>query len=157
MDKQLYKILGNTCRRSSVKKVFLKSSQNSQESTYVGVSFLIKLQAQSWGEFLRTFFLIEHFRLLLLESLIKVPVNSFLSSFTWSMITARKNFLPNTAQKAIISTRDFFSRCNQILGKLRIWSHLLKKFLMENFVFCAVVILFMALCNISKTKYILLL
>ena len=36
------------------------------------------------------------------------------------------------------SIQDFFSKCKQIRRKLRIWSHLLKKFLMENFIFCAV-------------------
>ena len=36
------------------------------------------------------------------------------------------------------SIKDFFDKCDQILGKLRIWSHLLKNFLMENFIFCAV-------------------
>ena len=36
------------------------------------------------------------------------------------------------------SITDFFSRCDQIRWKLRIWSHLLKKSLMENFIFCAV-------------------
>ena len=35
------------------------------------------------------------------------------------------------------STKDFFSKCDQIRGFLRIWSHLLKKSLMENFVLCA--------------------
>ena len=34
--------------------------------------------------------------------------------------------------------KHFFSKCDQIHGKLRIWSHLLKKSLMENFSFCAV-------------------
>ena len=33
---------------------------------------------------------------------------------------------------------DFFSKCDQIRRFLRIWSHLLKKSLMENFIFCAV-------------------
>ena len=33
----------------------------------------------------------------------------------------------------------FFSKCDQIRRKLRIWSHLLKKSLMENFIFCAVI------------------
>ena len=33
---------------------------------------------------------------------------------------------------------DFFSKSEQISRKLRIWSHLLKKSLMENFNFCAV-------------------
>ena len=37
-----------------------------------------------------------------------------------------------------ISIKDFFSKCHQILRKLRIWSHLLKKSLIENFIFCAV-------------------
>ena len=36
------------------------------------------------------------------------------------------------------SFKDFFRKCDQILKKLRIWSHLLKKSLMENFIFCAV-------------------
>ena len=33
---------------------------------------------------------------------------------------------------------DFFSKCDQIRRKLWIWLHLLKKSLMENFIFCAV-------------------
>ena len=36
------------------------------------------------------------------------------------------------------SIKDFFSKCDQISSFLRIWSHLLKKFLMENFIFCVV-------------------
>ena len=36
------------------------------------------------------------------------------------------------------SIKDFFSKCDQIRRKLRIWSHLLKKSLIENFMFCAV-------------------
>ena len=36
------------------------------------------------------------------------------------------------------SIKDFFSKCDQIHGKLRIWSYFLKKSLMENFIFCAV-------------------
>ena len=35
-------------------------------------------------------------------------------------------------------TKNFFSKCDQIRSFLRTWSHLLKKSLMENFVFCAV-------------------
>ena len=37
-----------------------------------------------------------------------------------------------------LSIKDFFSKCDQIRSFLRIWSHLLKKSLMENFIFCAV-------------------
>ena len=33
---------------------------------------------------------------------------------------------------------DFFSKCDEICSFLRIWSHLRKKSLMENFIFCAV-------------------
>ena len=40
-----------------------------------------------------------------------------------------------TAQKMKFSIEDFFSKFDQILRKLRIWSHLLKKSLMENFTF----------------------
>ena len=32
------------------------------------------------------------------------------------------------------SIKNFFSKCDQIRRKLQIWSHLLKKFLMENFI-----------------------
>ena len=37
------------------------------------------------------------------------------------------------------SIKDFFSKCDQIRRKLRIWSQLLQKSLMENFIFCAVI------------------
>ena len=43
-----------------------------------------------------------------------------------------------TAQKKKFSIKDIFSKCDQIRRKLGIWSHLLKKSLMENFTFCAV-------------------
>ena len=33
------------------------------------------------------------------------------------------------------SIKDFFSKCDQIRSFLRIWSHLLKKFWMESFIF----------------------
>ena len=36
------------------------------------------------------------------------------------------------------SIKDLFSKCDQIRRKLRIWSHLLKKSLWENFIFCVV-------------------
>ena len=39
------------------------------------------------------------------------------------------------------SIKDFFSKCDQICCSfLRIWSHLLKKFLTENFSFCGVLL-----------------
>ena len=41
----------------------------------------------------------------------------------------------SSAQKIKFSIKDFFSKCEQICGKLRIWSHLLKKSLMENSIY----------------------
>ena len=43
-----------------------------------------------------------------------------------------------TVQKMNFSVKVFFSKCDQIRRKLGIWSHLLKKYLMENLIFCAV-------------------
>ena len=53
-----------------------------------------------------------------------------------------KNILLNalttfTAQKMEFSIKDFFIKCDQFRWKLQIRSHLLKKSLMENFIFCA--------------------
>ena len=46
------------------------------------------------------------------------------------------------------SIKDFFSKCDQIRKKLRIRLYLLKKSLMENFIFWAVVRA--AICNKEK-------
>ena len=40
------------------------------------------------------------------------------------------------AQKMKFSIADFFSKCDQIRSFLRIWSHLLKKSIMKNLIFC---------------------
>ena len=50
----------------------------------------------------------------------------------------RLKFGSITRQKMKFSIKDFFSKCHQIRRKLRIWSHLLKKSLIENFIFCTV-------------------
>ena len=42
----------------------------------------------------------------------------------------------NTAQKMKFSMKDFFSKCDQIRIFLWIWSNLLEKSLIENFIFC---------------------
>ena len=44
-------------------------------------------------------------------------------------------------KKMRFSIKDFFSKCEQICSSLRIWSHLLKKSSMENFLFCVVDVL----------------
>ena len=41
----------------------------------------------------------------------------------------------DTAQKMKFYIKYLFSKCDQIHWKVRIWSHLLKKFLMKIFVF----------------------
>ena len=43
-----------------------------------------------------------------------------------------------TAQKMKFSINDFFSKCDKARSFLWIWSHLLKKSLMDNFIFCTV-------------------
>ena len=43
-----------------------------------------------------------------------------------------------TAQKMKFSIKGFFSKCDQIRSFLQIWSLLLNKSLMENFIFCRV-------------------
>ena len=46
-----------------------------------------------------------------------------------------RNRVKVSAQKMKFSIKDFFSKCDQIHSFLRIWSHLLKKSFMENFIF----------------------
>ena len=40
-----------------------------------------------------------------------------------------------TLHKKMFSTKDFFSKCDQIRSFLLIWSHLLNKSVIENFIF----------------------
>ena len=55
------------------------------------------------------------------------------------------------------SIKDFFSKCDQIRRKLRIWLHLLKKSLMENFSFCAAKIgLFLKILLIAESRWLFL-
>ena len=46
-------------------------------------------------------------------------------------------FFSFTSEKMKFYIKDFFSKCEQIRSFLLIWSHLLKKSLMENLIFCA--------------------
>ena len=62
--------------------------------------------------------------------------NSKLKKFKFRIIQVSVlEFVANTAQKMKFSIKNFFSKCDEIRKKLRIWSHLLKKSLMENFIF----------------------
>ena len=55
------------------------------------------------------------------------------------LLLLEKCLLLVTPQKMKFSIKDFFSKCDQIRRKLRIWSHLQKKSLTENFIFSAVI------------------
>ena len=57
-----------------------------------------------------------------------------------------------TAQKMKFSIKDFFSKCDQIRSSLWIWSHSLKKFLIENFIFCAVYVILCAFYPITQEQ-----
>ena len=58
------------------------------------------------------------------------------------MLTIYHNCYPYfyTAQKVKFSNKDFFCKCDQIRSFRRIWSHLLKKSLMEKIIFCVVLL-----------------
>ena len=57
----------------------------------------------------------------------------FLESKSWTVVL---DSLHDTAQKTKFSIKDFFSKSDQISSFFQIWSHLLKKSLMENLIFC---------------------
>ena len=44
-----------------------------------------------------------------------------------------------TIQRINFFINEFFKKCDEICSFLRIWSHLLKKSLMENLIFCTVI------------------
>ena len=54
------------------------------------------------------------------------------------------------------SIKDFFSKCDQIRSFMRIWSHLPKKSLMENFIFFAVIITKSTVSILMKVFWIIL-
>ena len=63
--------------------------------------------------------------------------NSSLYQYEISLIDFTRPQKQGTAQKMKFLIKDFFSKCNQIPSFLRIWSHLLNKSLMKNFIFCS--------------------
>ena len=67
------------------------------------------------------------------ENLTEVLISHF-----WRFLDIQNIANNDTAQKMKFSIKDLFSKCDQIRRKLRIWSHLLKKSLIENFIFCMV-------------------
>ena len=84
---------------------------------------------KSWGNILASVSLLK-------TCIIVVYYNTFCPYKYFSI-----QFLPGYVkhlQKMKFSIKDFFSICDQIRSFLRVWSHLLKKYFMENFIFCAV-------------------
>ena len=67
----------------------------------------------------------------------KIFANFFQINFRKNHKTRGQNNLL-ISQKMKFSIKYFFSKCDQICRNLRIWSHLLTKSSMENFVFRAV-------------------
>ena len=65
----------------------------------------------------------------------KIRYQNILYSQWW--IFARKLHHRHCTKNGV-SINDFFSKCDQICSFLRIWSHFLKKSLMENFIICTV-------------------
>ena len=69
----------------------------------------------------------------------KCKLVSGFSFFLLSIYLSIYLYVPDSLHKKMkFSIKDFFSKCYQILSILWIRSHLLKKSLMENFIFCAV-------------------
>ena len=63
-----------------------------------------------------------------------------LSKINWCSYYEEDNFSHHThCKKMKFSIKDLFSKCDQIRSFLRIWSHLLKKSLVQN-IFCAVTV-----------------
>ena len=77
--------------------------------------------------------------------------------FCWkiSLKNVQINSLPYTAQKMKFSIKDFFSKYDQIQRKLQIWSHILKKSLMENLIFCAVLFIYYTMWLLYSFKLVL--
>ena len=80
---------------------------------------MLKLLKQSW-----------------IKSNLKKRLCTVYSYVFWNFILNKFYF---TAQKVKFHIKDLVSKCDQIPSFLRVWSHLLKKSLMENFIFlCSV-------------------
>ena len=56
----------------------------------------------------------------------------FWRKWLWKSAKCDLTFVTINVQNMKFSIKNFFSKCDQIRRKLQIWSHLLKKSLMEN-------------------------
>ena len=121
-------------QRCSVKKMFWNISQNSLEKTCARVSFLIKLQAEVCN-FIKKGTLAQVHSCEFYE----ISKNTFSYKTSPVAASACNKFImvekmpPQIIHKTLLWTYITLHR------KLRIWSHLLEKSLMDNFIFCAVI------------------
>ena len=60
----------------------------------------------------------------------------------------------NCQEKMKFSVEDSFSICEQIQSFLWVFSYLLKKFLTENFIFCAVLVLSFSSITLLRCKWV---
>ena len=91
------------------------------------LKFLVPLIRPNWGQ-PKTLISVT-FSFLSISMLKKKMMNQFFLEIL--LINHSYNF---TVQKIKFSIKNFFSKCDQILSKLPIWSHLLTKSLMKNFI-----------------------
>ena len=80
------------------------------------------------------------------------PWSKIFNSSNQNMEIFQKFLKECTAQKMNFSNKYVFSKCDQILSKLRIWCYLLKKSLMENLSFCAVITAPFSIVNLGHTS-----
>ena len=65
-----------------------------------------------------------------------IPCKSYKLAYIQTHLTNATSLAkPSTARNMKFSIKYFFGKCDQIRRKLRIWLHLSKKLLMENFIF----------------------
>ena len=116
---------------SSYKKLQIKSKTVMSWSSRKKEHFLYRLLCLK--DFLLTFVLFQcivywiHCQNIPTFTYQKKLLHTLFCLFLKSLKTFSVSLIPNTAQKMKFSIMDFFSKCDQIRRKLRIWSHLQKK------------------------------
>ena len=98
--------------------------------TYVRYWNTFQYKYVSASDFQRYFFTLYH--------IISLPISVYIYVLKWSIIHCVNLSKNSTPQKMKFSIKDFFSKCDKIRRNLQIWSNLLKKSLMDIFIFCAV-------------------
>ena len=102
---------------------------------YIGstCSHFIKLRSSHSGKFLEIRFSKNS------QNFQRITAQVSFKYFVHCLLIISHHFLC-TAQKMRFSIKDFFSKCDQIRIFMRIWPYLQKKSLIENFIFCAVIV-----------------